>query len=345
MKAGNRQVTAHNSELVTIFHQMASCYRFLGNEERFRAAAYDNAARTIADMNEDIALYAKNVGTLDKLKGIGESIGEKIIEYLETGKIKTHEKLKKQVPADLLGLMDINGFGPATVKMLHEKLKVNNPGDLVKVLQDGEIGKLKGFGPRKIENMMRGLKLYKESQPRIALFDARNTGNEILGELKKIPGVIKAELAGSIRRRKDTVGDVDMVIAADKKNWKKITRKFISLPQVARVLASGDTKASVLLKVSNIQVDLRVVHDYEFGAAMLYFTGSREHTIRLRTIAKERGYKINEYGLFDTKTGKRLAGDTEESIYKVLGLNYIPPEKRLGKEEIEKAAVKKMQPA
>jgi DNA polymerase (family 10) len=329
-----------NDELVRIFRQMASCYRYMGKEERFRALAYDNAARTIANLDEDIAVYAKDTGTLDKLSGIGESIAEKIIEYLKTGKIKTHEKLKHQVPVELLELMDINGLGPATIKTLHEKLGINNRDELAKALKGEKITSLKGFGAKKLENMKRGMKLYKESHTRMLLPDAMQIGNEILAGVKNIPGIKKAALAGSIRRRKDTIGDIDMIITADEKNWKKILAKFIRLPQVNRVLVSGNTKASVLLKINNIQVDVRVVHDHEYGAAMLYFTGSREHTIQLRTIAKQRGYKINEYGLFDTITGKRLAGDTEESMYKVLGLKYIPPEKRLGAGEIEKAMIK-----
>jgi DNA polymerase (family 10) len=345
MSTVNRNTPEHNAELAGLFQQMASCYRFLGKEEHFRAVAYENAVKTIANLEKDISVYAKDISTLDKLSGIGESIGEKIIEYLDTGKIKTHEKLIRQVPVDLLELMDITGFGPATVRMLHEKLRVNNREDLVKVLNAGKLVDLKGFGPKRIENMKRGLKLYKETHTRMLLTDAIKTGIELLDEVKKIPGVVKAELAGSIRRKKDTVGDIDMVIAAERKNWRKIIRRFISLPQVNRVLVSGDTKASVLLKNRNTQADVRVVHEYEFGAAMLYFTGSREHTIKLRTMAKEKGYKINEYGLFDSASGKKLAGDTEESIYKVLGLKYIPPGQRLGVDEIEKALIKKLQPA
>lgn len=328
-----------NAELAGIFRQMASCYRYLGKEERFRVSAYENAARTIADLDEDISVYAKDIAALDKLKGIGESIAEKIIEYLKTGRIKTHEKLIQQIPIELLELMEINGFGPATIKILHEKLKVNNRDDLVRVLEGEKINALKGFGSKKIENMKRSLKLYKEMHTRMLLKDAIRTGNKILNEIKKIPGVQKACLAGSLRRKKETVGDIDIVITANEKNWKKIVKKFIPLPDVDRVLASGDTRASVLLKQNNTQVDIRIVHENEYGAAMLYFTGSREHTIQLRTLAREKSYKINEYGLFDTKNGMRLAGDTEESIYNVLGLNYIPPEKRLGMGEIEKATM------
>jgi DNA polymerase (family X) len=328
-----------NAELAGIFRQMASCYRYLGKEEWFRVSAYENAARTIADLDKDISVYAKDIAALDKLKGIGESIAEKIIEYLKTGRIKTHEKLIQQIPIELLELMEINGFGPATIKILHEKLKVNNRDDLVRLLEGEKLNALKGFGPRKIENMKRSLKLYKEMHTRMLLKDAIHTGNKILNEIKKLPGVQKACLAGSLRRKKETVGDIDIVITADEKNRKKIIKKFTNLPDVDRVLAGGDTRASVLLKQNNTQVDIRIVHENEYGAAMLYFTGSREHTIQLRTLAREKSYKINEYGLFDTKNGMRLAGDTEESIYNVLGLNYIPPEKRLGMGEIEKATM------
>lgn len=171
------------------------------------------------------------------------------------------------------------------------------------------------------------------------LQDAERIGNNILSEIKKIPGVQKAELAGSLRRKKETIGDIDIVIVADPKYRKRIVSRFISLPQVAKALASGTTKVSVVLKEGNVQVDIRLVHDYEYGAAMLYFTGSKEHNIKLRTMAKERGYKINEYGIFDNATGKRLAGETEEGMYHFLNLSYIPPEMRLDKGEIEKAAL------
>ena len=149
-----------------------------------------------------------------------------------------------------------------------------------------------------------------------------------------MPAVIRASLAGSIRRNKETIGDIDIVVTAERRNWKKIINQIIKLPQVNTVLASGETKASVILKAANMQADIRIVHDDEYGAAMLYFTGSREHNIMLRTVAKKRGWKINEYGVFDVKTNKRLAGETEESIYNLFGLPLIPPEKRFGKEEL-----------
>ncbi len=334
-------VVQNNAALSSIFHHMADCYRYLGNDNRFRAIAYENVAKILHNMKEDIADYATDIKTLDEIGGIGESIAEKIIEYLHTGKIKTFEQLKKQVPYELLELMEITGFGPATLKTLHDKLRISNREDLVKALEKGKLQGLKGFGERKIENIKRALKLFKETR-RMLLKDAEKIGNEILNEIKKLPGVQKAELAGSLRRKKETVGDIDIVILAEPEYRKRIVALFIALSQVEKVLAKGTTKASVLLKKENVQVDIRLVHDYEYGAAMLYFTGSKEHNIKLRSIARDKGYKINEYGIFDVATGKRLAGSTEEEMYRFLNLKYIPPEHRLDNGEIEKAVLKRM---
>lgn len=330
----------NNTELATLFHRMADCYRYLGTEERFRAIAYENVAKILYHMQEDIALYAKDVKTLDEIGGIGESIAEKIIEYLQTGKISTFEKLKKKVPYELLELMDITGFGPATLKILHDKLKIRNREALLSALETGQLEGLKGFGKKKSDNMKRSLKLFSPKK-RMLLTYAHKLGEEILKEIKKINGVQKAELAGSLRRKNETIGDIDIVIQAEPENRKKIVNRIIVLSQVQKVLAKGFTKVSLLLKNNNVQVDIRLVHDYEYGAAMLYFTGSKEHNIRLRAMAKERGYKINEYGIFDVSNNKRLSGSTEEEMYHFLNLKYIPPEQRVNKGEIEKAFLKK----
>ncbi|HET9058057.1 MAG TPA: nucleotidyltransferase domain-containing protein [Chitinophagaceae bacterium] len=326
----------HNTELAAIFHRMAACYKYKGKEERFRAIAYDVAAKTISSLRDDISLYANDVKTLDQLHGIGESIGEKIIEYLHTGKIKTFEKLKKEVPQDLIDLMDIKGFGPSTIKVLHDVLKVNNREELIEALEKDKLIGVKGFGKRRIENIKRVLKLNKDESQRMPLKTAERIGNEILNEVLRIPGVIRATLAGSLRRKKETIGDIDIIVTAPRKKWKSIVNKFVQLPQVSRVQAVGETRGSVLLKENNIQVDIRIVHEHEYGAALLYFTGNKEHNIKIRTIAREKGWKINEYGVFDIKTGKVSASATEEEIYKLLGLKFVPPEKRLGKNELEK---------
>lgn len=336
----NGSTIQHNAELAAIFHRMAACYKYKGKDERFRAIAYDVAAKTISTLRDDISHYAKDVKTLDQLHGVGESIGEKIIEYLKTGKIKTFEKLKKEVPQDLMDLMDIKGFGPSTIKVLHDVLKVNNRDELIEALEKGKLNGIKGFGERRIENIRRVLKLNKDEKQRMPFKLAERIGKEMLNEVLKMPDVIKAELAGSLRRKKETVGDIDIIIAAPRKKWKSIVNKFVQLPQVGRVQASGETRGSVLLKENNVQVDIRIVHEYEYGAALFYFTGSKEHNIILRSLAKERGWKVNEYGVFELKTGKLLASKTEEDIYHLFGFNYITPEKRLGKNEFEKARIK-----
>lgn len=325
----------HNKELATIFRHMSDCYKYLGQNERFRAIAYDTASKTLSNMSEPVDIYGHDIKKLDQLKGVGERIAEKIIEYLDTGKIQTFEKLKQKVPYELLELMDIEGIGPASVRLLHDKLKANTKEDVVKAIEEGKLKDLRGFTVKKIADLKRVLKSGKNENKRMTLKVASRIAEEILNAIKKFPGIIRVEIAGSIRRKKETIGDVDIVITAKRQNWKRIISKFVRLPQVKRVIASGDTKASVLLKKDNVQVDLRIVHDDEYGAAMLYFTGSREHTIQLRTIAKKKGWKINEYGVFNSKTNKRLAGETEEGIYKLFGLNFIPPEKRIGKDELE----------
>lgn len=318
---------------------MADCYSYLGATERFRSIAYENAAKILYNMSEDISLY-KDVKALDALGGIGESIAAKIIEYLRTGKIKAYEQLKQKVPFELLELMNITGFGPATLRTLHKQLHIKTKDDLIDALQHNRLSKLKGFGPKKISNMMQALKLEKENKKRHAFADAEKIGNRLLAFVKTIPGVKRAELAGSLRRKKETIGDIDLIITANENDRKKIISKLTTMPGVEKIIAAGRTKASIVLKEQHVQVDVRIVSDHEFGAAMLYFTGSKEHNIKLRSIAKERGLKINEYGIFN-KQDKWLAGETEEEMYSFLGMNYIPPEKRLNKGEIEQAMSKK----
>lgn len=330
----------NNIALAAIFHQMADCYHYLGNEERFRAIAYDTVVKTLHNMKEDIALYATDVKRLDELGGIGESIAEKIIEYMHTGKIAAFEQLKKQVPFELLELMDITGIGPATLKQLHDQLNINSKQELMNALLAGKVTMLKGFGEKKIANLQQALKI-TSAKKRIPLNEAEKTGNKILDQIKAIPGVARAALAGSLRRKKDTIGDIDVIIEAAPAQRRTIVSRFIALPEIKKVLAKGSTKASVLLNEGEVQVDVRLVNDSEYGAALLYFTGSKEHNIKLRIIARNQGYKLNEYGLFDIATDKRLAGNTEEEIYAMLNLKFIPPEQRIDKGEIEKAVIKR----
>mgnify|MGYP002397896164 CR=1 FL=1 len=312
---------------------MADCYRYLGPEQRFRAIAYSGASKTLSNMTVPVEELAHNIKDLENLKSIGESIAKKIIEYLKTGSIHTYEDLKKKVPFELLELLDIEGFGPSTLRLLHDELGVSTKEDIITALEKGKFDALKGFGNKKVEKLKQSLKL-ENKKKRLSLRQAQKIAGSFLEEIQKIHGIHKAILAGSIRRKKETIGDIDIVITADERKWKRIINAIIKIPMVERVLAAGKTRASVILKPENFQADIRIVHDNEFGAALLYFTGSKEHTIKLRTIAKQRGWKINEYGVFDNKNGKKLAGETEESVYKLFGLPYIPPEKRIGESEI-----------
>lgn len=328
--------TDTNQQLGRLFHDTALMYRFLGEENPFRAIAYDNAARALHDLPDDITNYLRQ-GTLDDIPGIGKSIGKEIREFNTTGHIKRFERLKKKVPFELMELMDIRGFGPQSLKKISKRLHLKTRDQVIRALQDGSIAGLKGFGKKKVEGMLRGLKLHKTLEDRMLLWDALQYGEEIIGKLKKLPGVRHVELAGSLRRRKETIGDFDVLIAADQKKRKSIIG-FITAPAFSvKVLARGNTRISTVLKGVNRQMDVRIVEEVEWGAALQYFTGSKEHNIHLRSIAGSKGYKISEYGLFNIKTNKRVAGRTEEEIYRALGMQIMPPEMREDRGEIQLA--------
>lgn len=316
---------------------MGSIYNYLGADERFRALAYSKAANVIEGLDKDIRECIKKE-ELEEIPGIGEGIAGKIREYIRTGKIRKYEELKRKVPHELLELMNISGFGPKSLKKIHDELKINTKEKLIEAIENGSIMKLSGFGTKKVENMKRGLKLHKQSEERITLWRAMEIWNSICEKLKRIKEVIQMEVAGSIRRRKETIGDIDILISCKSKDRKKIVDEFISLKGVKTLLARGLTRASIVLEDANRQVDLRLVNEEEWGAAMLYFTGSKEHNIVLRTLAKKKGYKINEYGVFRLKYNKRIAGKSELEIYKLFGFSYIPPEMRECKGELELAA-------
>lgn len=310
---------------------MADCYQYLGNEERFRANAYEAAAKMIANMSEPIDKYNHRFKELDELKSIGKSIAEKIIEYLDTGKIKAFDLLKRKVPFDLLELMEVQGIGPATVRLLHDELKVETRAALIEKIKSGYLLQVKGIKAERYKIISGALQLNSTGK-RIPLAVAQKIAEELMVKIKKIKGVELATIAGSVRREKTTIGDIDIVIVADRKSHQSIIRNFLKFPMVKRVLAKGSTKASVWID-NNFQVDLRVVEESEYAAALLYFTGPKEHTILLRTLAKKRGLKLNEYGLFDSNTGKKIITQTEADIYKLLNIPFIQPGKRVGKIE------------
>lgn len=327
-----------NKELARIFNQMADCYRYLGPAERFRSNAYAGAAQTLRNMSEPVETLADDIEQLEDLKSIGKSIAEKIIEFLATGQIQTFEELKKKVPFPLLELMDIEGFGPATLRLLHDELGITTKAELITAIEKGKLEKIKGFASRKIEKLKQALKL-DSAKKRLPLKEAQRIADNLLKAIKNIDGVKRATIAGSIRRKKETIGDIDIVITADERKWKKIITTITQLPQAETVIAAGKTRASLVLKTKQVQADIRIVHEDEYGAALFYFTGSKEHNIQLRSLAKQRGWKVNEYGVFENKTGKKLAGKTEEEIYELFGISFIPPDKRIGGNEINRAMI------
>ncbi|MDE2144401.1 MAG: DNA polymerase/3'-5' exonuclease PolX [Patescibacteria group bacterium] len=301
----------------------------------FKPRAYEKAAEAIGEMEEEVSeVYAKGgIKAVEEIPGVGVSIANKIEELLKTGKLRYYERLKKKTPVDFGSFAGLEGVGPKSIKKLYKKLGVRNINDLKKAAKAGKIRKLEGFGKKSEEKILSGLEFVSRSGGRFLLGDALPLAESIKEKLAVLREVKKIEIAGSLRRRKETIGDIDILAVAD--NSKPVMSRFVSLPEVAKVLAHGETKSSV--KLSNgIDVDLRVVPDKSYGAALNYFTGSKDHNVALREMAVKRGWKLNEYGLFDKK-GKQIAGKTEEDLYKAFGLQYIEPELRENTGEIEAA--------
>jgi len=318
-----------NKELAEIFDKWADILEFMGDNP-YHIRAYRNAARLIRDLSEDIELLAKE-GKLSELPGIGQRLQAKILEFLRTGKIEEFERLKQQVPDTVFTLLDIPGVGPKTVKLLYEELGIRSIEDLKRAIERGELLKLPGFGPKKVEKIKKGIELLEKSGGRILLGVAVFIADRIVNQLKEHSAVERISVCGSTRRMKETVGDID--ILASGKNL-EIIEAFVNLPNVKEVLWKGPKKATVIVEEGE-QVDLRVSEPESYGAALQYFTGSKAHNIHLRTICLKLGLKLNEYGLF--KGNERIAGRTEEEIYEALGMETPPPEIREDTGEIEAA--------
>lgn len=320
-----------NKEIAEIFYDIADILEMKGVS--FKPQAYRRAAMAIENLSEDIAEIVKK-GQVKEVPGVGESIAKKIEEFLKTGRIKNYEDLKKGLPKHIFELMEVPGLGPKRIKLLHEKLKISSLKDLDRAVKTHKISKLATFGAKSEEDIRKGLELVKRGQERILLGNAIPIALEIEKRLKVLKEVKSIERAGSLRRRKETVGDHDILVTSDKPD--EIMDFFTKMKDVERVYAKGPTKSSVLLK-SGLQVDLRVVAPESFGAALQYFTGNKEHNIVLRDMAKKKGWRLNEYGLFDMKKNKQIAGKTEEDIYEALHLKIMPPEMRENTGEIEAA--------
>jgi len=317
-----------NKELADLFERMADILEFKG-ENPFKISAYRKASRIIRDLTQDIEDITES-GKLKDVPGIGEGMAQKIMEYLKTGKVSKFEEVRKGVPDELIAIMDIPGMGPKTLSMLHKAKGISNLSQMEKAVEDGSLVGLPGIGEKKVENIKRGIQLLKQSKGRMNLGIAFPVAKQIVETLREKTGSRKIEWAGSLRRMRENIGDID--ILATGPNPEKIVHTFTHLPEVKEILASGETKASVIVE-RGIQIDLRVVEEDSYGAALQYFTGSKGHNIHLRGIAKARGIKINEYGMF--KGEKKIGGKEEKDVYRVLGMDWIEPELREDRGEIE----------
>jgi DNA polymerase (family 10) len=322
-----------NTEIASLFYRIADALEIKG-EVAFKVLAYRKAASILEELGQDVESLA-NEGKLQTVPGIGSGIAAKIEEYLKTGKMKKYKEALSGIPESLLELLEVRNLGAKTVQLAHKELGVRNLEDLKKVIRNGSLAELQGMGEKKVENILKGIHSYEKAQERVPIYVALTLAEDVLAYLKEAPGVKRISAAGSLRRMKETVGDID--ILASGKDGASIIRFFASHPRVTKILAEGTTKGSVVIisEAGERQVDLRIVDDSEFGAALQYFTGSKAHNIKLRGMAKDKGLKISEYGVF--RGAKKVAGRDEEEVYAALGLPLFPPEMREDRGEIELA--------
>lgn len=322
-----------NKELSKIFAEIADALEFKG-DNRFKIIAYRKVSSVLEDLTSDVEVLAKR-GELRQIPGIGEGIAQKIEEYLATGSMKKHGEALSGIPRDLLSLLKIQNLGPKTLALAHKKLGVKNLEDLRRVIDDGSLASLFRMGPQRVDNIKKGIEIFVQARERLPIYEAVRISDEILYYLKTCPEIRQVAPAGSLRRMKETVGDIDVL--ATGKEGAAIIDFFTRYPEVNRILASGKTKGSIVVGTGKDarQVDLRIVPRDSYGAALQYFTGSKAHNIRLRGMAKEKGLKISEYGVF--KGDKKIAGKSEEEVYEAIGLPYIPPELREDRGEVEAA--------
>lgn len=312
-----------NSEIAEIFFKIADILEL--KKVMWKPLAYRKVARTLESLKKPIKeIYKKNsLKGLEAISGIGKNLAKKIEEYILTGKIKEFEKLKKEIPSGLDDVMNIPCMGPKKTIKLYKKLKINNVKSLVIAAKKGRISNLEGFGKKSEQNILKAVQL-NEKNKRYPLKKILYVAEKIRNELNDFMFVQKIEIAGSIRRKKSTVKDIDLIVLSNQPE--KVINAFVKLNKVKTVLEKGKTKSSVVL-TNRINIDLRIFDEKSFASGLLYFTGNKDHNIRLRKIAIKKGFKLNEYGLFKDK--KRVAGKSEEEIYKKLGLKYIKPEKRI----------------
>ena len=320
-----------NQGIAAVFYEVADILDL--QRVAFKPNAYRRAARSIESLEVDISQLAAE-GKLEEIPGVGKSVAKKIEEILRTGELQFLKKLRAQIPEGLLGLLSVPDVGPKTAMALYKELGIANLDQLKQAALDHRVRTLKGFGEKTEERIVQGLRTLESKGGRILLGDALPVATAYIEYLKLSGSLDLASVAGSLRRGKETVGDIDILVGDDEPS--SVMEAFVSYPDVKEILMKGPTKSSIVLK-NNLQVDIRAVETASFGAALQYFTGSKEHNVAMRKIGLDMGLKLNEYGVFERDSEKRVAGETEEEVYKALGLPFIPPEIRENDGEIEAA--------
>jgi DNA polymerase (family 10) len=326
----------HNEDIAAIFEELADLLE-IEEANPFRVRAYRNAARTVRGLGRDLRELVAEGKDLTGLQGIGKELAAKIVEILETGHAKALDKLHTEVPASLEEILHLPGLGPKRVKALYQTLGIKSLAQLEKAARAGKLRELPGFGDQTQQRILEHIEAHHRSKPRFLRSVAMQYAEPLVRHLKAAPGVEQVVMAGSYRRGKETVGDLDILATAA--DSKAVMERFRAYDEVTEVVSKGTTRSTVILR-PGLQVDLRVVSRESFGAALHYFTGSKAHNIEVRHLGQQRGLKINEYGVF--KGDKRVAGDTEASVFKAVGLPTIPPELREGAGEIEAAQARRL---
>ena len=338
-----------NAQLADLFATFAAIMEIKG-ESPFKAIAFSKVSRILKDMTLDVR-QASEEGKLAAIEGIGKSSQAIIEEFIRTGRSTDFDEVAASVPAGLLPLLEIPGLGPKTIALLWKERNVTNLEELVKAIDSGALAGLKGIGAKKVESIKQGIALRSQAGERMGIVEAMPVAQGLLDRLLQLPGVERAQIAGSLRRRRETIGDVDLICGvAAAAAGQKISSAFVKFPEVERVLGEGPTKASVLT-TGGLQVDLRIVPVDNFGAALLYFTGSKDHNVKLRGRAHDRDLTLNEWGLYkiseydkaakktaQAPAAKPVASRSEADVYKALGLSYVEPELRENRGEVEAAA-------
>jgi len=321
-----------NEEIAKVFFEVADILEM--QDVQWKPKAYRAAAFAIESMPEPVgAIFAKGgIKALEEIPGVGVAIAKKLEEIIKTGKLRHLEELRKSMPMDVEALNAIPGLGPKKLVVLHRQLGIKSLADLKKAAEQHRIAGLPGFGEKSEQDILKAVQMDGKKSDRVPISAAKPVAEEIVKLLQNVPGTKMAEVAGSFRRKRETVGDLDILVSSTRPN--AATKAFISMPSVKKVLATGPTKSSVVLR-NGLQSDLRVVKPRQWGSALQYFTGSKAHSIELRKIAQKKGLKLSEYGVFRGK--KVVASRTEKDVYNALGMDYIKPESRENEGEIEAA--------